>query len=110
MEDERRREIGLFRYALIRPAADPDTSRAEHGRLVRALAGAEHLGPGGGLVRVGRTTLDDWIRAYRRGGFEALVPRPRGRGCAHAGRGAGVRVLTPNGKNDTLRITIRVPP
>jgi putative transposase len=28
-------------------------------------------------VRVGRTTLDDWIRAYREGGFEALVPKPR---------------------------------
>ena len=77
MEDERRREIGLFRYALIRPAADPGLSRAERGRLVRALSGVEHLGPGGRLVRVGRTTLDDWIRAYRRGGFEALVPRPR---------------------------------
>jgi putative transposase len=77
VEDERRREIGLFRYALIRPAVDPGLSRAERGRLVRALAGAEHLGPGGRLVRVGRSTLDDWVRAYRGGGFEALVPRPR---------------------------------
>ena len=75
MEDERRREIGLFRYALIRSAADPGLSRAERGRLVRALAEAEHLGPDGGLVRVARATLDDWVRAYRDGGFEALVPR-----------------------------------
>ena len=77
MEDERRREIGLFRYALIRPAVEPGLSRAERGRLVRALAEAEHLGPDGRLVRVGRSTLDDWIRAYREGGFEALVPKPR---------------------------------
>jgi len=27
-------------------------------------------------VRVARGTLDEWIRGYRRGGFEALVPRP----------------------------------
>lgn len=77
MEDERRREIGLFRYALIRPAIEPGLSKAERGRLVRALAEAEHLGPDGRLVRVGRSTLDDWIRAYRQGGFEALVPKPR---------------------------------
>jgi len=77
VEDERRREIGLFRYALIRPALEPGLSRAERGRLVRAVAEAEHLGPGGRLVRVGRSTLDDWIRAYREGGFEALVPKPR---------------------------------
>ena len=27
-------------------------------------------------MRVGRSTLDQWIRAYRAGGYEALVPRP----------------------------------
>jgi len=74
--EQRRREVGLFRYALIRDAADPALSKAERGRLVRALADREHVGPDGRLVWVGRTTLDRWIRAYRHGGFEALVPRP----------------------------------
>jgi len=77
VEDERRREIGLFRYALIRPAADAGLSKAQRGRLVRALAEGEHLSPDGRLVRVSRSTLDEWIRAYRDGGFAALVPRPR---------------------------------
>ena len=77
VEDERRREIGLFRYALIRPCLDPDLSAAERGRLIRALVGREHLGPDGRLVRVGRSTVGDWIRAYRASGFEALCPRPR---------------------------------
>ena len=76
MDEDRRREVGLFRYALTREAADPGLSKAERGRLVRALAAQEHVGPDGRLVWVSRTTLDDWIRAYRRGGFEALVPRP----------------------------------
>ena len=31
----------------------------------------------GELRSVGRTTLDDWIRAYRRGGFAALLPMQR---------------------------------
>jgi putative transposase len=77
VDEDRRREIGLFRYALIRDAADLGLSKAERGRLVRALAGREHVGPDGRLVRVARGTLDEWIRAYRRGGFEALVPKPR---------------------------------
>jgi putative transposase len=75
--EDRRREIGLFRYALIRDPADPALSSAERGVLVRALAGAEHVGPDGEPIRVGRSTLDDWIRAWRKGGFEALVPRER---------------------------------
>lgn len=44
---------------------------------MRALAEADHLGPNGTYIRVGRSTLDRWIRAWRAGGFEALVPAPR---------------------------------
>lgn len=77
MDEDRRREIGLFRYALVRDAVEPGLSKAERGRLVRGLCEREHVGPDGRLVQIGRTTLDRWIRAYRHGGFEALVPRPR---------------------------------
>jgi putative transposase len=74
---ERARDIGLFRYALIRPAADPALSTRQRGRLVRELAAAEHTGPFGDRVRVSRVTLDRWIRAWRAGGFDALVPSSR---------------------------------
>ncbi|MEX2548756.1 MAG: DDE-type integrase/transposase/recombinase [Nitriliruptoraceae bacterium] len=77
MEDRRRRDIALFRYGLIRPAADPDLSPAQRGRLVRDLAGREHRGPDGQWKGVGRSTLDRWIAAWRAGGFDALVPQPR---------------------------------
>lgn len=74
---ERARAVGLFRYSLIREAADPKLSTKQRGRLVRALAATEHVGPSGGLVRVSRPTIDRWIRDWRRGGFDALVPDPR---------------------------------
>src|SRR5689334_8425882 len=74
---ERARAVGLFRYGLIREAADPGLSTRARGRLVRAVAAGEHLDPTGGRVRVSRDTLDRWIRAWRRGGFDALVPAPR---------------------------------
>jgi putative transposase len=74
---ERARAIGLFRYQLIREAADPALSPKARGRLVRQTAASEHLDPSGRLVRVSRDTLDRWIRAWRAGGFDALVPSPR---------------------------------
>jgi putative transposase len=73
----RAREIGLFRYALIREAADPELTTRQRGRLVRQLAEIEHVGPFGDRVRVSRVTLDRWIRAWRTGGFDALVPTAR---------------------------------
>lgn len=77
MEDGYRRDVGLFRYSLIREVADPGLSKAERGALVRELADMDHAGPGGETLRVGRSTLDRWVRAYRQGGFDALVPAPR---------------------------------
>jgi len=75
-EDWREREA-LFRYGLIREAASERLSPRERGPLVRALAGRPVEHPSGELRAPARTTLDDWIRAYRRGGFEALKPAER---------------------------------
>ena len=74
---ERARAVGLFRYALVRVAADAELSARERGVLVRELAAVEHVGPFGEPVRVSRPTLDRWIRAWRAGGFDALVPETR---------------------------------
>jgi putative transposase len=74
---ERARAIGLFRYQLIREAADPALSTRARGRLVREIAAREHTDPSGRVRKISRDTLDRWIRAWRRGGFDALVPNPR---------------------------------
>jgi putative transposase len=74
---ERARAIGLFRYSLIQSALDKQLSTKQRGRLVRELAEGEHDGPFGLSVRVSRATIDRWIRDWRRGGFDALVPNPR---------------------------------
>ena len=44
---DRAREVGLFRYALIREAEDSSLSSRERGQLVRAFTEAEHVGPFG---------------------------------------------------------------
>ncbi len=74
---DRHRDVALFRYSLIREAADPALTTAERGQLVRYLAARDHVGPHLERVRVGRSTLDRWIRAWRTGGFDALVPEAR---------------------------------
>ena len=73
----RARDIALFRYALIRQAADPSLTTKQRGLLVRQLAATEHLGPFGRPVRYSRESLDRWIRAWKAGGFEALQPTAR---------------------------------
>jgi putative transposase len=74
---ERAQAVALFRYQMIREAADPALSTRQRGRLVRELAEREHPGPFGKPVRVSRQSLDRWILAWRRGGFDALLPAPR---------------------------------
>ena len=73
----RARDIALFRYAVIREAADASLSTKQRGRLVRELADREHTGPFGQRVQISRVTLDRWILTWRRGGFEALLPSAR---------------------------------
>jgi putative transposase len=74
---ERAREIGLFRYMLIRGAADAGLPRRQRGEMVRAIAAREHTDPAGRAVRLTRWTLDRWIKMWQAGGFDALVPSPR---------------------------------
>jgi len=82
--DDRRHAIALFRYSLIREAADPALSPRQRGALVRALAERDHVGPDGQRVRLARGTLDRWIRDWRQGGFEALLPRHHTQGLRTA--------------------------
>jgi putative transposase len=80
---DRAEKIALFRYQLIREAADASVTPRQRGPMVRALAG-EHPGPFGEPVHVSKDTLDRWIRAWRRGGFDALKPAGRTQGPATA--------------------------
>ncbi|MFH5232883.1 DDE-type integrase/transposase/recombinase [Antrihabitans spumae] len=74
---ERAQAVGLFRYQLICPALDSGLSTKARGRLVREIAGRHHTDPFGTAVKYSRDTLDRWIRRYRAGGFEELVPSTR---------------------------------
>ena len=74
---EKAQAIGLFRFQLISPAIDDQLSTRARGVLVRQVAQGWHSDPFGNRVQFSRDTLDRWIRAWRQGGFAALVPSPR---------------------------------
>ncbi|MFJ9753110.1 DDE-type integrase/transposase/recombinase [Streptomyces chartreusis] len=81
-EEERRRaerahQVALFRYQLIREAADAALSPRQRGATVRAIAARVHADPFGKPVKVTRGTVDRWLRLWREGGFDALLPPTR---------------------------------
>ncbi len=73
---ERARLTGLFRYQLIQEVTEPGLSARQRGALVRELAGRVHDGPAGQKIAVSEQTIRRWVRDWRAGGFEALVPAP----------------------------------
>jgi len=73
---ERARLTGVFRYQLIQDVTGPPLAAGQGGALVRELAGREHDGPAGQKIRVSEQTIRRWVRDWRSGGFEALVPAP----------------------------------
>ncbi len=84
---DRHRDVALFRYSVIREAADASLTKAERGEMVRALARRDHLRADGKRVTLSRNTLDRWIRACAPVDLRhwlprlgRLSPRPR-QGC-----------------------------
>lgn len=70
-------EVALFRYGLIadlvhlRPG-----DRGLYQQLLKKAEG-EYRIPGSTRNRVAAETLRDWLKAYRKAGFDGLKPRPR---------------------------------
>jgi putative transposase len=77
MESTRNETIALHRWAVIAEATNDRLSPAERGALVRSIAARSHAGPDGVERRYSRSTIDRWIRAWRKAGIATLVPAPR---------------------------------
>lgn len=74
---ERRQEIALFRYGVIAELVQwPKEEPGLYDRIAQKAA-RDYTIPGSTRTRIAAETLRDWLKAYRRGGFEALLPKPR---------------------------------
>ena len=77
MDHNQQQDVALHRWAVIAEAAGATLTAAERGALVRQIAARAHTHPDGTARRYSRGTIDRWLRAWRKGGLEALKPSPR---------------------------------
>jgi transposase InsO family protein len=77
MDDDTRRAIALFRFGVLGPLV---SARLEHGdrkTYFEEAAARTHVAPGGHLIKLSARTIESWYYAYKKGGFDALLPETR---------------------------------
>jgi putative transposase len=72
--DER---VALFRHRLIARLLPAELTPRQRQQEIERIVAAEHRIPGSSRTRVAESTLRDWLRDYRGGGFDALKPKRR---------------------------------
>jgi len=75
--DDSRRDVALFRCGLIADLPLLPAGSRETAAGLRDRAARDHAIPGTRRARVGERTMRDWMRLYRSGGFDALLPKRR---------------------------------
>jgi transposase InsO family protein len=77
MDEKLREQIALFRYGVIADLVHRLPGERGLFPLLKEKAAREYEIPGSRRQHVAEETMRDWLAAYRRGGFEALHPKPR---------------------------------
>ena len=77
MERPHDEAVALHRWAVIAEAANDRLTPAVRGAVVRQAAARAHAHPDGTDHRYSRSTIDRWVRAWRKGGLDALRSTPR---------------------------------
>jgi putative transposase len=75
--DERRREVALFRYGVIADLVQLEPHHRGLYALLKKKSEQQFTIPGSLRRHVAPETMRGWLRDYRRGGFDALIPRVR---------------------------------
>ena len=69
--------VALFRHRLIAQLLPEELTARQRQLTIERIVSAEHPIPGSLRTRVAESTLRDWLRDYRGGGFDALKPKRR---------------------------------
>jgi transposase InsO family protein len=93
-ETDRAQAIALFRYGLIAELVHLPPGSKGLAKHLTERAARDYTIPGSTRTRVAAETIRDWLKAYRRGGFDALLPKARAdRGQSRALPAAVVEAL-----------------
>ena len=76
-DTDSRQAVALFRYGLIADLARLQPGSKGLYAQIEQKAGEAYNIPGSTRTRVAAETIRDWLKAYRRGGFDALLPKLR---------------------------------
>ena len=69
--------IALFRHAIVSRLLPDDLSAQQRAAELQRIANQKHIIPGSTRQRVAESTVRQWLRDFKEGGFDALIPRPR---------------------------------
>jgi transposase InsO family protein len=85
MHDERRRDVALFRLAVLGDLVHTQLRRGALRRALEKKAREPWVFPDGKARRLGAKTIQSWLYTYRKHGFDGLIPRERkDRGCSRS--------------------------
>jgi len=76
-DDKRKNEVALFRLAVLGDLIHAELRRGAQRRALETKAKEVWLCPGGKSRRISAKTIESWLSAYRKHGFDGLVPRER---------------------------------
>lgn len=71
------KDIALFRHSLIARLLPSDLTPQKRQQEMVRITNEQHTIPGTLRTRVAHSTLREWLKLYREGGFDALKPRRR---------------------------------
>ena len=77
MDNERKREIALWRFSVLGALVSARLSHGDRQAHFEQAAKRRYEMPGGKLVTLSPRTIESWYSAHKHGGLEALLPNTR---------------------------------
>jgi putative transposase len=77
MDEKTKQDIALVRVAVLGALVGAELEHGDMVALCQEAAERRWEWPDGTLSKVGARTVENWLYAYRKGGFAALLPRDR---------------------------------
>lgn len=77
MDEERRREVALFRFCVLGALVSARLEHGDRAALFEAAAKRDWMMPDGRVVRISARTIEGWYYAHKAGGLAALMPSAR---------------------------------
>ncbi len=85
MDDQRQRDVALFRLAVLGDLVYTELRRGAMRRALQEKASEPWVFPDGKARCLAAKTIESWLYAYRKHGFDGLLPQERkDRGCSRS--------------------------